>query len=379
MTPLELSTGLVLGQRQSEPSMATSETDPISALEGAIRPALEQPPCLVSFSGGLDSSLILATAIRMARRDGLPEPIPATYRIRDAPSAYETDWQEAVARELDVSDWEVMDFVDELDVIGPFATELLLRHGVLFPFNAHGHLPLIRAARGGSLITGAGGDELFSLPARARAAWVLRGRVRPRLRDPLRIAFAGLPSLMRAPVLRRRFAPPFPWLTRTAFDEFRRQWAAEAAREPARWDESRRWWLRRRYVHVLHQTFALLANDEHVTVHHPFCHPTVVNAVAARGGATGWGNRNEAMSEMFGTLLPRSVAARRSMAIGNEIFFSHHSRAFVQRWNGQGIDHDLVDEIGLRREWSSINPDAHTYTLLQVAWLASEGSRSTGH
>ena len=48
----------------------------------------------------------------------------------------------------------------ELDAVGPYAQRMLRGHGLVGPFNAHFHLPLIDAARGGSLLTGIGGDEL---------------------------------------------------------------------------------------------------------------------------------------------------------------------------------------------------------------------------
>ena len=50
---------------------------------------------------------------------------------------------------------------DELDFVGPIAAEGLRRHGVLFPANAHMIVPLAREARGGSLLTGVGGDDTF--------------------------------------------------------------------------------------------------------------------------------------------------------------------------------------------------------------------------
>jgi asparagine synthase (glutamine-hydrolysing) len=64
--------------------------DPVTELERVVVPALRRPPCLVSFSGGHDSSLVLAAAARAARRERLPAPIPVTWRVRDAPAAEES-------------------------------------------------------------------------------------------------------------------------------------------------------------------------------------------------------------------------------------------------------------------------------------------------
>jgi Asparagine synthase len=372
MTDLEKSTGLVLGlDRPKRNRRSHTILDPIEALEGAIMPALLRPPCLVSFSGGLDSSLILSVALNLARREGLPEPIPATYRVLGATSGDEAEWQDSVAQELGVADSIVLTFTNELDVVGPFAIDVLRRHGVVFPFNAHGHLPLIREARGGSILTGAGGDELFSLPSRARTVWVVRGRAPLGRRDPLRIAFAGLPASLRTPFIRRRFPVSFRWLTERANDRFKREWAAAAARQPARWDTSRRWLLRRRYLRILQETLALIGGDEGTSIHNPYLHPAVVESVAGAGGPLGWRTRNEAIAALFDSLVPTSVSGRTSKASGNEMFFSDHSKAFVARWDGQGINPDLVDAARLRQEWASSNPDPHTLSLIQTTWLAS--------
>ena len=50
--------------------------DPRRALEHVVREALLRPPCGVAFSGGRDSSAVLAVAAHVARRDGLPAADP---------------------------------------------------------------------------------------------------------------------------------------------------------------------------------------------------------------------------------------------------------------------------------------------------------------
>ena len=196
MSALELATGFVYGGSVTTsldaPDQDHELEDPVTALEREVLAALRQPPCLVSFSGGVDSSLVLSVATRVARREGLEEPVPATYRI-DAPSADESEFQDAVLAELGVKDRVVMDFSNELDVLGPYAQEALHRHGVMFPFNAHGHVPLLLAAAGGTLLTGVGGDELFSPSGRARPLWVAARKVKWRSRNIMSLAFAALP------------------------------------------------------------------------------------------------------------------------------------------------------------------------------------------
>ncbi len=83
LTQLEIASGLVLGTTPPTP-LPSAAVGARQALELAVRPALERAPCLVSFSGGRDSSAVLAVATRVARRHGLPPPVPATNRFRDA-------------------------------------------------------------------------------------------------------------------------------------------------------------------------------------------------------------------------------------------------------------------------------------------------------
>ena len=72
--------------------------EPSAALERAVLPALLRPPCVVSFSGGRDSSLVLAAAVAVARSEGLAAPIPITVRFPASAESDEQEWQERVVR-----------------------------------------------------------------------------------------------------------------------------------------------------------------------------------------------------------------------------------------------------------------------------------------
>src|SRR4051794_22650674 len=72
----------------------TGPDGPVGALERGLLRALRRPPCVVSFSGGRDSSAVLALAVDVARRHGLPEPVPVAMRFAGAPAADERRWQE---------------------------------------------------------------------------------------------------------------------------------------------------------------------------------------------------------------------------------------------------------------------------------------------
>jgi hypothetical protein len=81
MSELEVLVGFVRGlpPRPLDPLPPEGPT-PRAALEELLAEELARQPCFVSFSGGRDSSALLATALDVARRRGLPEPAAFTLR-----------------------------------------------------------------------------------------------------------------------------------------------------------------------------------------------------------------------------------------------------------------------------------------------------------
>ena len=152
------------------------------------------------------------SATALARREGLPVPIPATNVFSSEQDADESSWQELLVRHLGLTEWIRLEYTDELDLIGPYAQRVLKAHGLLWPANVHFHLPLLEAARGGAMLTGIGGDELFMAARRLRAAAVLTRAVRPRPRDALSLALAFAPRRVRRAVIARRGSLEAPWL-----------------------------------------------------------------------------------------------------------------------------------------------------------------------
>ena len=165
MTPTEVALGYLFGHVEQVQRTAARADDPRSALERIIRTALLRPPCGVAFSGGRDSSLVLAVATHVARRDGLPDPIPITKVFPDAPGSDETEWQELVLRHLGLSDWIRLEFTDELDLVGELAGPNLLQYGILWPPTIHADAPVIATVPNGSLLDGEGGDEVLGVEA----------------------------------------------------------------------------------------------------------------------------------------------------------------------------------------------------------------------
>jgi asparagine synthase (glutamine-hydrolysing) len=105
LTPLEISSGFVVPTRRPSHALPPVPGSVRAAFEAALLPALRRAPCLVSFSGGRDSSAVLAVAAHVARREGLPLPIPATIHFPHAGGTQETEWQEQVIGHLGLEDW----------------------------------------------------------------------------------------------------------------------------------------------------------------------------------------------------------------------------------------------------------------------------------
>jgi hypothetical protein len=367
----EIATSLVRGADPAVPALPRIDADMQTvrdALERAMLSGLQRPPCLVAFSGGLDSSTVLAVATTAARKHGLPLPIPVTNRFPEVPDADESSWQEMVVSHLGLEEWVRLEIRDELDLVGPVAAPHLLAHGVLFPANAHFLTPLSAPAAGGTLLTGIGGDELFT-PSSPRGVWVLARKTGPRRTDVIEIARVLSPPVLKRRRLRRRFNPP-TWLTRAG----RRLWveslASDISREPLWWGRSvvDDWWRSRARVGVTRSVQATAADS--VVLEHPFMDPAFAGALAGARWQTGFRRRSEAIEFVAGDSVPVALRERPDKTAFFGPFFNRHSRAFAEAWDGTGVDPDLVDVEALRHCWQQAEVDARSYLSLQSAWLA---------
>lgn len=383
-TPLESATHIVAGAGPDAGPLPAVDgrLGPRLALEQAMLPALARPPCLVSFSGGVDSSAVLAVATSAARREGLPAPVPVTVRFSNAPYADESTAQERVVHHLGLSDWQRHQASEgEFDWVGPRATAILRRHGLIYPANAFFHAPLLEAARGGALMTGVGGDQMMDHWRWRIVADVVARRVRPGPRDLGRLVHAAAPRAVKR-ARARCGLPRLSWLTPAAQDALTTALAREQAGEPVAWDRRVRWRLARRGLALTRWSLSLLARDADAVIEHPLLDPRFLASLARAGGRTGFGGRTEIMRELCGDLLPEDVLARSDKAVFHEVFWGPHFRDFATRWRGAGIDRRLVDEGALRAEWDGEVPIAASALLLQSAWLAStpgdEGHQPVG-
>lgn len=374
LTSLDIATGTMIGSCRRPGPLPASDASARAELEREIMPALLRPPCLVSFSGGRDSSAVLAVAVDLARREGLALPIPATNVFPKAVHANETVWQDRVVAHLRIRDWLRLEHDNELDVLGPYARRVMLRHGLLLPFNVHFHLPLLDAARGGSLLTGVGGDELFTASCRARPA--LSGRPRLLPRDLARFAVLRAPTAVGSAVWARRNPVEIPWLHRDAGRAVAGALARMALDEPRSLRRRLTWWRGLRYLNDGRLGLALTAADADVRLVHPFLGPAVWAATGREAAPHGFQNRSDAMRRLFSDLLPDDLLSRSSKAHFNEAFWTDTARAFARGWNRTGVPVEHVDADALYHHWNSPEPLAQSFTLLQAAWLGAVDDRA---
>ncbi|MFI0793944.1 asparagine synthase-related protein [Micromonospora rubida] len=351
----DVACGIVLGLEPAAPAPAARSGPapaPLVALERAVLPALRRPPCLISFSGGVDSSLVLAIAARVARREGLPDPVPVTWRFTDAPRAEESPWQDRVIAELGLAQqWQILQAGDDLDLVGPVARRLLTRYGQVHPPNRHLHLPIIELARGGALLTGVGGDQIL-------AGWRRRpGSLRARL-GRLRARW------------RNREPEPFPWLRPEVARQARRAFRAEQRAEPHRLAGRVAWHLRRRDLTMTRASLAAVAADHAVLAVTPLLDDGFAAALAAHHGGLRSPSRRELLAAIADAALPPLIVAPRRKATFDEVFFRAATRETVGAWDGGGVDESLVDVAALRREWSDWPVNPRTAALVQQVWLA---------
>jgi hypothetical protein len=378
MTPLEVAWGWVPGL---EPEGASpdgpAESDPVRALEAAIRPALRRPPCVVQFSGGRDSSLVLAAALRLARREGLEEPVACTHVFPGLEETAESHWQELVVGYLGLRHWERVEVGDELDLIGPACAPSLRSHGLLWPPMVHGRHFDLRRAAGGALLDGEGGDEVLGAGRLAVVSALARGRLSVGKVPLEQLAVELAPRLVRRAVARRLYRRHIdaPWLRREAWRRLETALSDDFAGEPLDRRRSLQRHLRLRLVSLFLRNSAVLAAEHDVLDVKPLLDVGFVRALGVAGGRLGFPGRTSAMVGLFGDLLPADLLRRSTKARFNRVAFNVHSRAFAASWDGGGLDDTLVDADALRRCWAETEPNALSFGLLQAAWLAASELR----
>lgn len=382
MSPTDIVVGFPLGHVENpSPFSDRGVLTPRAAMEEVVLSALKRPPCIVGFSGGRDSSAVLAVAAEVARREGLPDPIPVTRVFPGVPEADESQWQELVIRQVGISDWVRESITDEMDVVGPLATGRLQQHGILWSPLLHGDDFFLRHAVGGSVLDGEGGDDICD-PSPHRITPLSRMlRRRRSSRKDLRIAAGVLaPGMLRGNrAARRGLRAPQPWLRPAGQELVAQGWRPHVSVQPLDTRRGIMLVLKRRAVVDLQRNRRFFASKQGTRFISPFLEPDVAQAFASEAGRLGFRNRAEALALVCEDLLPADILERRSKAEFNATFFNRHTREFAEQWTGTGVDHHLVDAQVLKETWLGSNHNALSACLLQSAWLGTvqEGCRTT--
>jgi len=371
LTRLELVTGWTAGPDTRAPDIVTVDPvgHPVMALERALLPAVARSPCYVAFSGGRDSSVLLALATRIARREGLDDPIPLTMRFRDAPEGEESEWQANVVEHLRLSDWTIVQQADDIDLIGAEWRASLEENGLQWPPAAHGLLPLQRAAKGGAFVHGDGGDQVFAGWGRGAVSDLLARRRRFRLRDVRRLIRAYAPLGVRRAIETRLAPTPAPWLIPAARRVWARHQGQANAAEPRSWTEFLRWTRRERATVLMLETLERQTRNAGAELFNPFWDSAFLHSLGRWGGRLGSGPRSALMSALFSDLLPERVLRRATKAHFTRAFFNEPTREFARGWEGPLPEPNVVLREPLRGAWLSELPPNTSAVLLQASWL----------
>jgi len=372
MTSREIAHGWIFGYEPSPRSAladVASGGSPREVLDELLRPCLHAAACHVLFSGGRDSSVVLAAATALARREGLPMPVPVTRVFAQSPESEEARWQTMVCEQLGLDNRVFIAVDDELDALGPISQEGLLAHGVVYPPTAFAQRFTFGRLAGSTVVTGEGGDEVFGAQRITPLAALVQRKRRPSKALLQAAASAVAPAPLRGLAGRRDLGIERDWLTPAARREAQRLARADALAQPLWWSNGVRHLLMHRGSRIGMANLSAVAAGAGVDLVHPLLDPAFVESVARWGGRLGPVGRTDALRRLFADLLPDEVLSRTTKARFNASAFNRHAEAFIATWRGVGVDPHMVDADRLRAAWATRLPA--TLPLLQSAWLAS--------
>jgi asparagine synthase (glutamine-hydrolysing) len=340
-----------------------------------IEQMLDDAPCYVMFSGGCDSSLVLAAALAACRRAGHSDPIPVTFRVAAAPATHEHEFQERVVAHLALHDRIVVEL--QADMLGQTATRALLQHGMVWPAPLLCQTPMLEQLDPGLVLSGEGGDEILG-PRRVTPALAVARRVRRERRttwSELHLAVSALcPRAVRRPTVVADITEsyPTPWLS----NELRQQlverlvelYEAEPV-PPARYPP---YSLGLPWVRDAHENIRAFHVAYGLRWKAPLHDPSFLGSLCGTVAWHEYRGRTTLLRRYFSSLLPDEIIERRSKAVFNDAYFAAETRAFARRWDGAGVP-DGVDGLWLKEHWTNASPiHGGTALLLHYAWLASE-------
>ena len=167
----------------------------------------------------------------------------------------------------------------------------------------------------------------------------------------------------------RRRSRPYPWLTSAGRDAVDAALGAASEREPLPWRRYLAWVFARRSWELAQHTLAGVGEPFDCRIVHPLAEPSVLGSLASAWPGRGPIDRTEVMQATVGDLLPSAIVERDGKAILASVFMGPRSRAFIERWDGSGVDDQWVDAQALREVWARRYPYVGSFNLLHQAWL----------
>lgn len=371
----EIALGLAGDRSPASLGTASLPGTPRAVLEKILEDLLAGGPVCVTFSGGRDSSAVLAVARHVARVHGMDPPRPITLRYPGLPETDESDWQDLVIRHLGLeAEWIIVDCSKPSTYLGDAARDGLRRRGLVWPPALQLDAPELLIAEGATLLTGEGGDEVLGArritplsllvhfrrrPSRQLLGWTAQELVPRRLNSAAQQRSLSLSPLAEVltPVGRRELA----------------RLHTLADRRPLSWAGETRRMVEQRVPRVLAHNYQLVADEHDVRLGHPLQDARFLHALADAGGRWGYAGRTDAMRAIFADVLPDELLRRSTKASFGSARWGETERAFARSWDGSGIPTDLLDVEALRAHWLADYPQGATAAALHAAWLHSEG------
>ena len=378
-TPVELAIGIPMGVDDDvatalhDAQRRARRRDPLELLEESVVRGMSEHT-IVQFSGGVDSSLVLAAATRAARARDLPPPIPFTLRY-GLDESEESSFQEELVESLGLTEWIVLDVDGEDDLLGPASRAHLLEHGMSTSARVASrdwYLSRLPVRPGSVLMSGEGGDEVLGPAPYATVhglRWALaNGRQR-------RTALGSLRRRSISRVRRLRSVPDSfyaPWLTERGRTLANRVMLDDRSHPVTMKQWMRRYRSKRNLVGGI-GSVTRQAERFGFRYSAPLLDLEFMAGMTASIPEHDFVNRMLVIRKHLPGLLPDSIANRTSKASFNASIFGPDTREFASTWDGSsGVPLELVDPEILRSTWLDAS-DSRGGLMLQSAWLTSQG------
>ncbi|WP_022882158.1 asparagine synthase-related protein [Gryllotalpicola ginsengisoli] len=366
VTPDEVAFGVLGGMPASAVEAVPGTAREV--LEEEIASAFGPAPVFVSFSGGRDSSAVLAVATSIARRRGMPDPIPVIRRYPGDPDSDETAWQELVLDHLGLSEPVIVEVTRRSTYLDDAVQANLRTRGLLWPPALQLDDPTLPIVAGGMLLTGEGGDEVLGT-RRITPLTLLRLGRRP-TRRLLAWAWASVRPRRSVPY-EEEVARTLVWLTEEGRQELAARLRAADTR-PLHWGRETLQLASRRMPAMLTHNYQAAVASHGVSLRHPLLAPRFLAALAQEGGRWGFAGRTALMRHLFSDVLPDELLARSTKAHFGAVRWGERERRFARDWDGTGLP-EWIDPERIRVEWMSERPAGASALALHAAWLSAQG------